>query len=117
MLQPTIHQMREESFIEEKSRKTKRFNIHTALNHKFALLVHISGYPLIENYPQSNSYLCIKIKAQKVHLFRPSLGFLAEADPRLENRRGQKVLFGRGAHNVFRVHVGKNFEKRLNCKF
>jgi hypothetical protein len=87
MPQPTIHQMREESFIEEKSRKTKRFNIHTTLNDKLALLVHISAYPLIENYPQSNSYLCIKIKAQKVHLFRPSLGFLAEADPRLEKRR------------------------------
>jgi hypothetical protein len=53
--------------------------------------------------------LCIK--AQKVHLFRPSLDFLVEAEPRLENRRGQKVLFGRGAHNVFRVRLGKNFEK------
>jgi hypothetical protein len=44
-----------------------------------------------------------------VHLFRPSLGFLVEAQPRLENR--QKALFGRGAHNVFRVRLGKNFEK------
>jgi hypothetical protein len=35
----------------------------------------------------------------KVHLFRPSLSFLAEAQPRLENRRGQKVLFG--AHKNF----------------
>jgi hypothetical protein len=26
-----------------------------------------------------------------VHLFRPSLGFLAEAQPRLENKRGQKA--------------------------
>jgi hypothetical protein len=25
--------------------------------------------------------------------------------------RGQKALFGRGAHNVFRVRLGKNFEK------
>jgi hypothetical protein len=33
----------------------------------------------------------------------PSLGFLIEAEPRLENRRGQKALFDRGAHNVFRV--------------
>jgi hypothetical protein len=57
----------------------------------------------------NDSYLCIK--AQKVYLFRPSLGFLVEAEPRLENRRGQKALFGRGAHNVFRVHWGKNFEK------
>jgi hypothetical protein len=31
-------------------------------------------------------------------------GFLVEAEPRLENRRGQKALFGQGAHNVFRVH-------------
>jgi hypothetical protein len=29
---------------------------------------------------------------QKVHLFRPSLSFLAEAQPRLQNRRGQKAL-------------------------
>jgi hypothetical protein len=51
------------------------------------------------------------IKVQKVHLFRPSLSFLVEAEPRLENRRGQKTLFGRGAQNVFRVRLGKNFEK------
>jgi hypothetical protein len=38
------------------------------------------------------------------------LGFLVEAEPRLENRQGQKALFGRGAHNVFRVRLGKNFE-------
>jgi hypothetical protein len=30
MRQPTIHQMREESFIEEKSRKSKRFSIYIA---------------------------------------------------------------------------------------
>jgi hypothetical protein len=34
-----------------------------------------------------------------------------EAEPRLENRLGQKTLFGRGVHNVFRVRLGKNFEK------
>jgi hypothetical protein len=34
-----------------------------------------------------------------------------EAEPRLENRLGQKTLFGRGVQNVFRVHLGKNFEK------
>jgi hypothetical protein len=45
-----------------------------------------------------------------VDLFRPSLGFLVEAQSRLENRRGQKALFGRGAHNFFRVRLGKNFE-------
>jgi hypothetical protein len=46
-----------------------------------------------------------------VHLFRPSLGFLVEAQPSLENRRGQKALFGRDGHNVFRVPLGKNFEQ------
>jgi hypothetical protein len=45
-----------------------------------------------------------------VHLFRPSLGFLVEAQPRVENRRGQKALFGRGAH-VFPFRLGKNFEE------
>jgi hypothetical protein len=40
-----------------------------------------------------------------------SLSFLVEAQPRFENRRGQKAVFGRGAHNVFRVRLGKNFEK------
>jgi hypothetical protein len=29
-------------------------------------------------------------QGQKVHLFCPSVGFLAEAQPRLQNRRGQK---------------------------
>jgi hypothetical protein len=43
-----------------------------------------------------------------MYFFRPSLGFLVEAQPRLENRRRQKALFGRGAHNVFRVRLGKN---------
>jgi hypothetical protein len=37
-------------------------------------------------------------QGQKVHLFCPSLSFLAEAQPRLENRQRQKALFGRGAH-------------------
>jgi hypothetical protein len=46
-----------------------------------------------------------------VHLFSANLGFLVEAEPRLENKRGQKALFGRGAHNVFRVCLKQNFEK------
>jgi hypothetical protein len=46
-----------------------------------------------------------------VHLFGPSMGFLVEAQPKLENRREQKSLFGPGAHNVFRVHLCENFEK------
>jgi hypothetical protein len=54
--------------------------------------------------------LCIK--AQKVHPFRPSLGFLVEARPRVENRRGQKALFG--AQNVFRVRLIKH---ELNVNF
>jgi hypothetical protein len=29
------------------------------------------------------------------------VSFLAEAQPRLENRREQKALFGRGAHYIF----------------
>jgi hypothetical protein len=29
-------------------------------------------------------------QGQKVYLFRPSMGFLAEAQPRLPNSRGQK---------------------------
>jgi hypothetical protein len=41
------------------------------------------------------------MKAQKVHLFRLSLGYLVEAQPRLENRRGQKA----------KVRLGKNLEK------
>jgi hypothetical protein len=31
-------------------------------------------------------------QGQKVHIFCSSLEFLAEAQPRFENRRGQKVL-------------------------
>jgi hypothetical protein len=34
----------------------------------------------------------------RITLFRPSLSFLAEVQPRFENWRGQKTLFGRGAH-------------------
>jgi hypothetical protein len=40
-------------------------------------------------------------QGQKVHLFRASLSFLAEAQPRLKNRREEKVVFGRGAHEIF----------------
>jgi hypothetical protein len=42
--------------------------------------------------------ITIVYQSQKVHLFDPSLGFLVEAQPRLENRREQKALFGRGAY-------------------
>jgi hypothetical protein len=30
-----------------------------------------------------------------------SLRFLAEAQPRLKNKRRQKALFGRGKHSIF----------------
>jgi hypothetical protein len=33
-----------------------------------------------------------------VHLFRPSLSFVAEAQPRLQNRRGQMAVFGRAVN-------------------
>jgi hypothetical protein len=33
-----------------------------------------------------------------VHLFCLGLSFLAEAQPRLETKRGQKALFDRGVH-------------------
>jgi hypothetical protein len=33
-----------------------------------------------------------------VYLFRSSLGFLAEAQPRLVNRRGHMALFDRDVH-------------------
>jgi hypothetical protein len=33
-------------------------------------------------------------QGHKVHLIRPSLSFPVEAQPRLENRRRQKALFG-----------------------
>jgi hypothetical protein len=40
-------------------------------------------------------------QGQKVHLFRPSLSLLAEAQPRLKTRQGQKTLFDRCAHKNF----------------
>jgi hypothetical protein len=43
-------------------------------------------------------YLKKMYQGQKVHLFRPCLSFLAEAQPRVENGRGQNAFFGRGAH-------------------
>jgi hypothetical protein len=61
-----------------------------------------------------NNYLCIK--AQKVHLFRPSLGFLVEAEPRFENRGAQEALFGRGTHNVFRIRLGKKNKNKPQLK-
>jgi hypothetical protein len=44
-----------------------------------------------------------------MHLFRPSLSFLAEAQPRLENRRGQKAPFGRGAHYIIMILASYHF--------
>jgi hypothetical protein len=43
---------------------------------------------------------------QKVYLFRSSLSFLAEAQPRLENRRGQKTLLAEVHIKFFRRSQG-----------
>jgi hypothetical protein len=43
-------------------------------------------------------YKLFVYQGQKVHLFRPSPSLLAEAQPRLENRREQRALFGSGPH-------------------
>jgi hypothetical protein len=45
-----------------------------------------------------------------VHLFRPSLGFLDEAQPRLVNRRGQKALFG---HTTFCISGNEHEKENL----
>jgi hypothetical protein len=50
---------------------------------------------------KQNSYLCIK--AQKVHLFRPRLSFLAEAQPRLEKIGEDKRNFLTEVHTTFFV--------------
>jgi hypothetical protein len=70
------------------------------INNKIAIDEKLTHYTVIFVY-----------QGQKVHLLNSSLAFLVEAQPRLENRPGQKVLFGRSTHNVFRVHLGKHFEK------
>jgi hypothetical protein len=50
-------------------------------------------------------YTSTNVTSTRICVPRPknvaSLSFLAEALPRLENRRGQKALFGRGAHKHF----------------
>jgi hypothetical protein len=48
---------------------------------------------------------------QKVHLFHPSLSFLAEAQPRIENRRGQKALFGEVHIKVSYLNLNGQFFK------
>jgi hypothetical protein len=49
-----------------------------------------------------------------VHLFCLGLSFLAEAQPRLETKRGQKALFDRGVHKKMNYKakdiIGKKFE-------
>jgi hypothetical protein len=44
-------------------------------------------------------------QGQKVHIFLAGLSVLAEAQPRFENRRDQKVLFGRGAHELQKLQI------------
>jgi hypothetical protein len=46
---------------------------------------------------QGRKYLFV-YQARKVHFFRPRLSSRRSRDL---NRRGQKVLFGRGAHYIF----------------
>jgi hypothetical protein len=40
-----------------------------------------------------------------VHLFRPSVGFLAEAQPRLQNRRGQKQFLAEELLQIYFVYT------------
>jgi hypothetical protein len=54
-------------------------------------------------------------QGQKVDLFLPSLSFLAEAQPRLENRRGQKALKAQ-VHIKFFRRLHKLQSKRHHWK-
>jgi hypothetical protein len=47
-----------------------------------------------------------------VHLFPPSLSFLAEAQPRLKNRRGQNALFGRGVSTLHFLGDRTNYKAK-----
>jgi hypothetical protein len=51
-----------------------------------------------------------------VDLFLPSLSFLAEAQPRLENRRGQKALKAQ-VHETARTSKQKTLLKKLYLPF
>jgi hypothetical protein len=53
----------------------------------------------------------ICVSRPKKWIFFVRVWVLVEEEPRLESRRGQKALFGRVAHNVFRAPLGKNFEQ------
>jgi hypothetical protein len=46
-----------------------------------------------------------------VHVFRPRVSFLAEAQPRLKTKRGQKALFDRDAHCIFQATAGITKQK------
>jgi hypothetical protein len=52
-----------------------------------------------------------------VHLFRPSLSFLAEAQPRLDNRRGQKVFLEDRTNYKAQNNLWKNYKFILNLPF
>jgi hypothetical protein len=56
---------------------------------------------LVEGLFIKTNIIIIYVSNPKSASFCPSLGFLAEAQPRLENRRGQKALLGRAAHIFF----------------
>jgi hypothetical protein len=51
-----------------------------------------------------------------VDLFLPSLSFLAEAQPRLENRRGQKALKAQ-VHETAQTSKQKTLLKKLYLPF
>jgi hypothetical protein len=55
---------------------------------------------------RSEIVICLKSAS-----FSSESEFASRGGAETENRGGQKALFGRGAHKVFRVRLGKNFEK------
>jgi hypothetical protein len=52
----------------------------------------------LKDYNYKFTKIVICVSRLKSAFFCPSLSFLAEAQPRLDNRQGQKALFSRGGH-------------------
>jgi hypothetical protein len=69
--------------------------LNFTLLHEWCVLNRLSNakFDLKNSYTNNynNSYWCIK--AQKVHLFRPSLGFLVEVQPKLERARAKGTFW------------------------
>jgi hypothetical protein len=80
---------------------------------QFKLIVKMTRIESGVTIPKGLFTLYLNVKNFLAAIVRDgtSLGFLVEAEPRLENRRGLKPLFGQGAHNVFRVGLGKILKK------